>query len=141
MIFHSSIKLATGTTLLIPVEVEVIPRTGLYVPGNKLDFETGGHLDPPAIRPLHLCSSAKKPVTIEVSVRSNSYCASESQRRRYQFLALLFPYLVDNSKIGIRSGSCAVQGHSPQKITNLQYRLPPFLHLSIYFQKFLLFLP
>lgn len=63
-----SIKLGTGTTLLIPVEVEVIPRTGLYVPGSKIDFESGGHLDPPAVRPLHLCSSAKKTVTIEVNI-------------------------------------------------------------------------
>lgn len=68
--FYSSIKLGTGTTLLIPVEVEVVPRTGLYVPGHKIDFESGGHLDPPAVRPLHLCSSAKKTVTIEVSIIS-----------------------------------------------------------------------
>ncbi|XP_065201101.1 transmembrane protein 131 isoform X2 [Planococcus citri] len=67
-----SIKLASGTTLLIPVDIEVVPRTGLYVPNLKIDFDSGGHLDPPAVRPLHLCSSSKKTVNIEnVSCESN----------------------------------------------------------------------
>lgn len=64
--FYCSIKLASGTTLLIPVDIEVESRTGLYVPDLKIDFGSGGHLDPPAVRPLHLCSSSKKTVNIEV---------------------------------------------------------------------------
>lgn len=103
--------MSTGTTLLIPVEVEVMPRTGLYVPGHKIDFESGGHLDPPAIRPLHLCSSSKKTVNIEV--RINGWIKYEKKIKTLEIYYTIFFLHFQNVSCESRIDGCEVMDFRP----------------------------
>lgn len=51
--------------LIVPLEVEVSPSSGIYSPDDIIDFGIGGHQDPPKTLLLHLKNSWKKPIKIQ----------------------------------------------------------------------------